>query len=335
MRSQNIKSSDILASENSKIKSSQVFGFLGHIAEDVGVTAAIIYNHVIFWLKVNKLANRNQIDGRTWMYETYTQIQSHLSFFTYKEIRNGMDILVSKGYLIKENHNQAKFDKTNWYALTNEHELGESKINYCKPVRADDRPIQANQYGCGGTPIPDKQPDKQLTKECIEASPPVFISRRENISTSYEDHEKLIQKYGKELTEKAYDLLSTWKKDHPESPKTKKPKTDIGRIHQWAMTAAREAEIKEKELSLREKKLENGGKPVNLNKEYVEKYFENGETYAGTDCFIDSEGVAFQRGMNHQQLKFSEKGFKDQFTGLVRKFDIYSFIAKKEVNNVD
>jgi hypothetical protein len=57
-------------------------------------------------------------------------------------------------------------------------------------------------------------------------------------------------------------------------------------------------------------------------KDQVLKSFKHGEKYNGAECFIDDLGIAFQRGLNHQQVKFSEKGFWDQFENMIRKMNI-------------
>lgn len=57
-------------------------------------------------------------------------------------------------------------------------------------------------------------------------------------------------------------------------------------------------------------------------KEQVTKRFQNGNKYNDAECYINEDGVAFQRGMKHQQLKFKEYGFWDQFNNMLRNFGI-------------
>ena len=51
---------------------------------DMGVAAyfgssdvAVVFNHVRFWLKNNKAKGINQIEDRTWMYETSADMARH------------------------------------------------------------------------------------------------------------------------------------------------------------------------------------------------------------------------------------------------------------------
>jgi hypothetical protein len=62
--------------------------------------------------------------------------------------------------------------------------------------------------------------------------------------------------------------------------------------------------------------------PKMTNREKVMERFKHGGKYCGAECFIDENNIAFQRGHNHQSLKFSEKGFDDQFDNLLRGFGI-------------
>jgi len=58
------------------------------------------------------------------------------------------------------------------------------------------------------------------------------------------------------------------------------------------------------------------------NREKVLERFKNGNFYNEAECFLNEEGIAFQRGMKHQQLKFKEHGFEDQFENILRDFGI-------------
>lgn len=82
--------------------------------------AAIIFNHLFFWIKINKSRGQNQIDGRTWMYESIPTIALHFSYLSEQQVKDALNILVQHGYLIKDQHAKNKFDRTNWYALGDE-----------------------------------------------------------------------------------------------------------------------------------------------------------------------------------------------------------------------
>lgn len=56
------------------------------------------------------------------------------------------------------------------------------------------------------------------------------------------------------------------------------------------------------------------------NKDLVNKHFRNYCLYKGATCYISNESIAFERGMNHKQLKFKEFGFKEQLNNIIRSF---------------
>jgi hypothetical protein len=92
------------------------------------VNAAIIFNHIFFWLKENKARNVNQIDDHTWMYDSISQIQVHFPYFSEQQVKDALQILVDHGYLIKAHHSENKMDRRNWYALTEEDWLDPQKM---------------------------------------------------------------------------------------------------------------------------------------------------------------------------------------------------------------
>lgn len=62
--------------------------------------------------------------------------------------------------------------------------------------------------------------------------------------------------------------------------------------------------------------------PKQTVREKILKNFTHGQFYSQAECFIDDYSIAFHRGMNHKQIKFSEHGFWDQFQNVLREFSI-------------
>ena len=105
------------------------------IAINYGVNAAIIYNHICFWIDHNKLKNKNFHDGSFWVFHSYTDFQNRYPFLTYDMIRTAITKLtegctshitnkVVPPLLKKGNYNKMKADKTIWYALIDESKVG-------------------------------------------------------------------------------------------------------------------------------------------------------------------------------------------------------------------
>lgn len=90
------------------------------IANKLGINAAVIYNHIIYWLRINAAKGNNILEGKVWMYETQTDIAKCLDYLTVEEVKKAIVKLLNAGLIIKENFNKNPFDKTNWYTTSNQ-----------------------------------------------------------------------------------------------------------------------------------------------------------------------------------------------------------------------
>ena len=84
------------------------------------VVAAILYTNICLWIKHNILSNHEQIDGRTWTFQSIPYMMEYFPEFSEKQIRDGLDALSANKLLIKAQYSKNKFDRTNWYALPDE-----------------------------------------------------------------------------------------------------------------------------------------------------------------------------------------------------------------------
>lgn len=98
-------------------KHSQNHSFSVQLAMDLGVNAAIVYNHLHYWINHNRISGLAQAEGKTWTYQTRQTMQEYLPYLTEKEVRGAIDSLVEFGYVIKGKFNRNKFDQTTWYSL--------------------------------------------------------------------------------------------------------------------------------------------------------------------------------------------------------------------------
>ncbi len=98
------------------------YSFDIEIAKKYGVNEAIIYNNILFWIRHNKVNNKNFHDGRYWTFNSQRAFAELFPFWTERQIRTALDNLVNQGVLIKGNYNKVKWDKTTWYAFAEEPE---------------------------------------------------------------------------------------------------------------------------------------------------------------------------------------------------------------------
>ena len=107
------------------------------IAVACGIEAALLYNHLTFWLVHNKIQGINQINGKTWTYDTSEAITKYFPYFTPKQIKYALAKLCDAGIIIKAQLSPDKFNKTNWYSLADETVLSYSNNVYDETKLSD------------------------------------------------------------------------------------------------------------------------------------------------------------------------------------------------------
>ncbi len=90
------------------------------VAKQYGVNEAIVLYHLIYWISKNSMKKRNNIDGRTWTYNSVRNFKKYLVYWSEPKIRRILKTLEEKDVIISDNHNKHKYDKTKWYALNDE-----------------------------------------------------------------------------------------------------------------------------------------------------------------------------------------------------------------------
>tara|TARA_B100000315_G_C14309258_1_gene465538 strand:+ start:81 stop:467 length:387 start_codon:yes stop_codon:yes gene_type:complete len=103
-----------------KVKKTNRHFFFPEVAEAIGVDEAIMLNHLIFWIVVNKKSNQTKHLGRTWTYNSVVDFKPYFPYWSTSQIRRILKSLVDKGIIIEGNFNKSKYDKTKWYALNDE-----------------------------------------------------------------------------------------------------------------------------------------------------------------------------------------------------------------------
>jgi hypothetical protein len=141
---------------------SENHSFSVQLATDLGsVDLALVLNHFLHWIGLNKRKGTNLIDGRTWTYDTLDNIALHFPYYKPHQVKYFIKVLVDKGILIKANHNKFAFDKTTWYAFADESKWSFS--NY--PYERENSPTEERKLPNGEeksvTPIPKSKPSSK------------------------------------------------------------------------------------------------------------------------------------------------------------------------------
>ena len=128
------------------------------------ILAATVFNHIFFWLRHNRAKGLNQIDGRTWMFESISEIAVHFQYLTERQIRDALDILCENKILLKANMSKNKFDKRNWYACAREEWLGFKKDFTIR----QNCPIDQTKLSDDGTKMSDRKDKNGQSNKDIE-----------------------------------------------------------------------------------------------------------------------------------------------------------------------
>lgn len=202
-----------LNQEDSPCFSGHSHSFDTGLARHLGVNAAIVFNHIVYWLKINKFKNQNFIDGRTWMYETISQISEFLGYLSEKQVRDAVRILKENGLLIEGNYNQNKFDRTTWYALKNEDDPYFQKMFSKRPVGQMHPPSRANGKAPQGNCIiqdnnQDKYQENNTQTQGTAAKAACLFGSFVRLKNG--EYESLIDKFSKKVVDEVIEEMNDY-----------------------------------------------------------------------------------------------------------------------------
>jgi len=84
------------------------------LAQEIGLNESIILLQIEFWIRTSTTAEH---EGRRWTYQSVRAMQEAFPFWSIATINRAIQELVARGYVLVGNYNQAKYDKTRWFAL--------------------------------------------------------------------------------------------------------------------------------------------------------------------------------------------------------------------------
>lgn len=102
------------------------------IAATLGLHAAIVYNHLLYWLQHNYIEGKNFENDKVWTYNSYDEMAKYMPYFTRDQVRRSIEDLVRSGLIIKGNFNKNKFDRTAWYTVPDQSIITCSNKHYDK-----------------------------------------------------------------------------------------------------------------------------------------------------------------------------------------------------------
>lgn len=124
------------------------------LAKEYGIEEAILIHNFHYWIKENKVNDRNCFDGRFWTFNSQKAYADWFSYMNEGKIKRTINSLVEKGILMKGNYNTNQYDRTNWYAFT---DLGISIVQkyYIDELKMTNGRVESGQ------PIPNNKPNNK------------------------------------------------------------------------------------------------------------------------------------------------------------------------------
>ncbi len=86
------------------------------LAQKIGLNEAVMLQQIHYWLGSSK----HEYEGRKWVYNTYSDWQLQMPFWSESTIKRTIKSLEDQGYLLSANYNRLKMDKTKWYSVNYE-----------------------------------------------------------------------------------------------------------------------------------------------------------------------------------------------------------------------
>ena len=151
------------------------YGFNGEIARLYGVDEAVFIHNLYWWIAKNEANGRHYHDGKSWTYNSMKAFTDLFPFWTEKQVRRIVRKLSDCGALLVGNYNDLPFDRTQWYALSDEVNAVYQKGSIDSPKRANDIcPNGRMTSAQTGAPIPDSKPDSKPDGKGAKAPRPKF-----------------------------------------------------------------------------------------------------------------------------------------------------------------
>lgn len=103
-----------------------------NLASEIGLEESIMMKHLIFWIKKNKANNKHFHKGRFWTYNSVSAFDELFPYFTKSQIRRILKSLTDKNFILQDNFNSAKYDRTKWFAIVDSQRFVDSDKWNCE-----------------------------------------------------------------------------------------------------------------------------------------------------------------------------------------------------------
>lgn len=97
-----------------------IHAFHTNDASRYGLIESVMLNNFRYWIGHNQANGKHLHDGRTWTYNSVKAFGALFPYLTSNQIRRCLESLVLQGVLIRGNYNESAYDKTSWFAFSDE-----------------------------------------------------------------------------------------------------------------------------------------------------------------------------------------------------------------------
>jgi hypothetical protein len=275
-------------------------------AAEYGIAEAVLIHHLQHWITKNRILNRNFIDGRTWTYQTQEEIASNFPYMGKYQIFRLLKNLENAGVILKGNFNKTSYDRTTWYSFVDEDKFlpAIDKLKKRNINEADSQSGGNDSATCikGTDPVPDAETKRERAPTAPKK--PTASSRALHVSTSDEEHRKLIEEFGAEKTQKMYQALSDWKQI---TPKYRWKKGDYASVLRWGVDALKEKEEKPQGKESRKEK----------DLEFMKRVFARYQSR--TEITFTKDYIVFSNGPREVYANLGDHGFQEIVINELRK----------------
>lgn len=206
------------------------YHFRVDIAQKYGVSEAIFLHNLYFWIAKNEANGRHYYDGKNWTYNSTKAMTTLFPFWSTDQINRLVKKMESNGLVLIGNFNQAGFDRTRWFALSDEiMELFQREAVLQDADAKSQSPVAKSPNGDSeiATPIPDSKPDN---KQHIENTPIAPILKTD----AWNDFVAMRKTIKKPLSERARKMaLNKLEELAPGDIETQKLLLDQSTYHCW------------------------------------------------------------------------------------------------------
>ena len=99
---------------------SDMHSFNVDVAKEVGVNAALLLQSIKWWCLKNKANDKHYHDGLYWTYNSVKAWQELYPYLGKSAIESALKKLEERGFIKVGNHNKSAYDRTKWYAITDD-----------------------------------------------------------------------------------------------------------------------------------------------------------------------------------------------------------------------